>query len=441
MAGEENIRFPGSLFVPATFAKSTSLLKTGEIFSALVKYSREGSALLLAKGIKIPVKTEVPLSSGSRIALTVMGFDETGRVILKVLSGSQNTSGTAPDSLMKETLLKAGVHDMELGYRVLKEVREQGVKMGGNDLHLLLKNAGQVGVLPRQAGPLVWLWARGIPLSAETLKAAEALYETFTLRFNPERNFMLTDKTMKILGGSGRLSLQLKEAGNSLIFSQSEGTSAVAQKLASLFDNLGLGYERSIALLKPGTPEQMRSQIFEGKPALKPLLLWLFSRAEQKGEVNKGLERWVERLTGLQLLNVSGSRPEEQNIFLQGWIQFLQEEKPFWLKISQEKNHEAPEEEQNNLKIIIFLTTPNLGQVTANMRYYRNTMLCEITVEKATIKPVVDKLLPDLEARLRQIHPEASMLPCRVLDPGTLKAFWEREIGIPSIQEGLDIRI
>ncbi|TDA70148.1 MAG: hypothetical protein D9V47_02565 [Clostridia bacterium] len=403
-------------------------LSPGQVLHARVLEVSGSEVLLLLAGRQVRAEARVPLEAGQGLHLEVVG----------------RTPGASGEEILLR-VLPAGTDTADLQDRLRAVAREMRLALPGPRVTELAALARSWGLAPAEIPALVWLAARGLPVTPENVglvaravsrpvpppdvaAGTEALRE---LAASLPRG---ADNTLGVLDG---LLDRITWAGG-----QPEEMAAALKELPGA---LGLNYEARLTELLAGDRHPAGTETRQmQEDNLKGWLLNLLRLVGDGGvrvqaggvEVARDL---LARLTHLQLL----SQADQSLVFL-GLVHLAGSQTPYLLKVGrQPEREESPgvgSGRGSGYNVTFLADLPWLGAVSGRLSLVGETLSCRLAVQKEAAQRLINSRLPELEAALESICPRVTVYPC-VREAGVVREVAVTEFGHYLAAAGIDVRV
>lgn len=425
-------------------------LTPGEEVTAFVQAARDDSAVLYLKGAWVNVRHEGILQEGASVRLAVTGQQQDGSWLLKLLSSPAEKGETViPGKDLAGVLRSWEVEPTPINLSLAREVTRQGLPLTAQALNLLSRAVSNLQIDHGRFPALVWLWARGLPLSGTAVELVARLLAT-PLAANEHESWKDFSGRLQAREWPPALAekvSQLESLLEQVTLRQGEVREVAAAKLATLAETWGLNYDSRLGAVladeNPAQGEQLQALKEVIRDSLKPLLMGLEELLGQEGETGLAhtARHLVDRVVLLQLVNTAEQQTGEPGVVLQGLVRLEDQEVPFYLKLKNRRRKARPGEGQDTCQVLVYLATPRLGQVMGRLVLSEGLLTCEFTVERSQAARLFNSLLPSLRGKLQDLPWRVNLLPCRVQNPGAVHAAGSREFGFALPREGLDVLV
>lgn len=377
-------------------------LRPGRVLRATVLEVRGAEVWLSLAGNKMMAESEIFLRPGEELQLRVKNYSP-GRLVLQVLPD------LAP--ALEEHLTEAA--------------RSLGLQLSPQQKQAVVAATGDLLPQPGELSALVWLAARGLPL---TRRAVEAVTHTWQGPPLPTWQSLATSIIPALSGTAG------ERQGDPLV-SLIPGLNWLPQDLSSLVQilphlpaRLGLNYEaRLAAALQAGRGAGEPLETLAGDN-LKGILLQL-PESQTSGDL-------LARLTYLQLVSLADAA-----VVMVGWVATSEGQIPYLLKIKRDGGgRTAPVEGEDGTAVTIYTDPPRLGEVVARLRLAGEELTCHLACARPATCRLVNSRRGELEEMLSGLAPRVKVGPC-ILEPQAGPQVLATEFGFPAGPEGLDVRV
>lgn len=410
-------------------------LETGEMVKALVKDVTSEQVVLLIRGQSITAKTETDLIPGQRVQLKVQDNID-GKIVFQMVEGKEDAAaqGFFGRVSAESFLTRFGLSLTENNILMAQALLETGTQgISKEEIQFLARLLGN-NANKNDALALVQLYQKGLPLKNSHVLSLANFFQVFNtsdqdgLLFNSQ-----LDKMLALLERGNELSQKL-------VFSSKDGQN-MGQKLRELPARLGLEYEANI---QKGDLNNI-SSITKNMPSAKEALLLLSQGQElpvvPSPELLETARFLLQSLTGLQLMNLG--QTEEMRLYLMGWLGFDEinkEQNPFFLSFFQNKGEgQGPGDPAH--QIMIKTSTPRLGSILSEIRFFGNKVSVEVTVDNAVTQKVFNEYQDKLAEMMSDLPWKVRILPCRLEEKTGTQQSWLQEYIEPSIPQNIDIRL
>jgi len=405
--------------------------RPGQILQARVLEAAGEGFLLLLAGRKLRVQSQVPLVRGQELQLLVVGRDQGGRLILRIIASPLAGAARLDPARVEGLLGELGVEATPANTRLAVELLRQGLPVTPDILARLGSALGRQEPSSAGAAALVWLWGQGLPLKETFVKPLATLLQEGA----PD---LLQSLFPALAAAAGEGQEEGQRILQQLLLSPGrEGGRA----LRDLPRRLGLDYEALLArpFLSPTEGEAAAGSSGTGvrepagKKSLKALLLAL---GQDKGAALPAeLAGLLDRITGLQLL-LAGPWA----FHCLGWLDLPGQAPPFFLSIREEEEGGGGGQGRP-LEVVLFLSLPALGAVLVEMRC-AGALVLSLTVEGEKARRILDGCRQKLQAALADLPWPVQVLPCRIQQAGTVEERWRQRLtSLRPTRRQVDVRI
>lgn len=426
-------------------------IRPGQILYGTVLEVSTDQAVLLLQGINIVAELETGLTPGERVALRVEELRPEGKILLKKLDWGKSKQKIDRQGL-EAVLRHFGLQQGKLNQAIVAQILRNKLPVSRQHLHYLTGFATTNNLSPEQAPALVWLWAKKLPLTRETIAAIHNLMQN-----GPDRSSI--QNFFDVFSGS-----LTKETENinyhhifktieNLLVKSSDPPEIIADKLSTLAEELGLNHERATLQLGESKGKHNlkdTAEILSGEKNMETSLKYALLKLGQSPKIKHTTTqveptlKMLEEITGLQLLNISGQQEtaESSSIFLANWVNFPEEKLlPLFLKIKKYNPHRK-DTENPLYQIFFLLNTRHLGQVICRLALEKEHLTCGFTVRGREEKKLMDDYLGFLRQRLEHLPWKIVIYPTRVNSSEDIKHAWRQEFfaGGPGRVRILDAR-
>lgn len=488
----------------ASAAKDTLLLRPGQILPGTVLEVNSENAVVLINGVNVVAELATPVSPGERLLLQVVDQRSDGKVLLQKISSQEIGTEGQPSLKDIETVLdQLGIKNSKLNETIVKELLQLKTPVAGRTVELLSGFALKNNISAKEAPALTWLWARGLPITRDSISAMVSLMERGVQDTKMGELLQVLNEDLSVMsqellpGGtqtaeeSGDLSSQGRVVGNEvmkvveeLLLVPEESPGQWGQKLGDALKNLGLGHERDVLRLLEQLsrdPESLKDikdpsnfkdisafkdvgdlkgvrdlkdfAVFlkgrESKTLKSALLEMLKPEWKASGEdmmsTNKIAHGMLKDITGFQLLNITG-RQEADGIttFIPGWMSVRENEiQPFFLKVKKYLGGNDSLKEDIRCQVLFFISTKGMGEVMCRLALENNCLTCGFTVRGQEECRLIDSLLPVLQQRMEALPWKTVIHPSKVLRSEEILETWYEETFVAHERsfKGLDARV
>lgn len=376
-----------TIAVPAAAAGTASgrELRPGDVITATVAAAVEGKAVLLAGQEEMAARTELPLAVGQVLELLVESC--TGGVLtLKVVGRPDGATGRSL-ATAAGLLHDLGLPDTAAGRQAVAALLAQRLPLDRAAVLALTRAAGSPPLAAADIPRLVFLAARGFPLTAESV---EHLEELFAGRWLAEEGVLPANgETAALLE---RMTLPESPPG------------AAAEKLAALART-----GRELLGLLRNSPAGRESDL-----SARPDRLEILRRLNTEADA------------GWSFLPALAGTPESRAPLLLA------------VKSFRRRPRAGGEPEQ---RVNLLLATPHLGRLCARLRLRDGALTCRLQVEGAAVRRLADAAAGSLAAALRGCGYRATVLPCVVGRLDWLAEFWGVDGGADGAVRRVDLTV
>lgn len=438
-------------------------LRPGQTFTGIVLEVNSENAVVLLNGINVVAELETKVLPGDKLLLQVLEQGSDGKVLLQKTDFVPGHSFSLADTDLAAVLDYFGIKKSSLSETVVKELLQLKVPVSQRTVELLSSLAQKNRVSQKHIPALAWLWARGLPITKESVTAAAGLMESRFLDHKMEQLFHalhigIPGETVEILPQSFiSQSKTISEVLKQLFLLPGEGPGQWAGKMANAYQKLGLFHEKDLLKVLEEMGKQPQ-RLFNSKEAglldggngqtVKALLMDLV-RTEGKygnaGLFNQPASGLVQDITGLQLLHISGQQDGDGvAICMPGWIVTQEKEvQPFLIKLKQYHGSDAACEQNYRCQVLLFIETRAIGGIMCRLVLESGFLTCAFTVRGQEECRFLDSMLPVLKDRLQSMPWKPTIHPCKVSSCDEIETAWYNELF--TVQEksfkGLDARI
>lgn len=451
--------------VSANLPKDVLTLFPGQVVHGIVLEVTPENAVILLNGINVVAELETALVPGEELMLQVVEQRDDGKVLLQ-RSTLQQGLQREPSLVGKdmEGLLKYfGMKTTKLNEAILRELFQLKVPITQRAVDLLSSLAVKNNVSPEKVPALTWLWARGLPISRESVTVTAGLMGR---GFQDTKMAELLQVLSQGLSGGQEAKSgsqvetpvyesTLGKALEQVLLKPEETRGQWSQKLQDAPGNLGFGHEKDILKLLEqsggGSPGAKGTSLpVEQGRTLKAALIEMLSTGSQPSgdkmpagkEAANGL---LKDITGFQLLNITG-RQEGDGVstFIPGWVVMEENEiRPFFLKVKEYYGGSGGSGEDFRCQVLFFISTKEMGEVMCRLALENNCLTCGFTVHGAEESRLLDSFLPVLHDRLKDLPWETVLYPTKILSSQEIDKTWYEETFVirENNYRGLDARI
>ncbi|MFA5535882.1 MAG: hypothetical protein WDA53_01780 [Bacillota bacterium] len=411
-------------------------LETGEMVRALVKDVTSEQVVLLIKGQSVEAKAEADLVPGQRIQLKVQDNID-GRIVFQLLEGEgDSATGSSFGRISAEGFLaRLGLALSENNILLAQALLEAGIDgISKEDIQLLARLLG-ANANKNDALALVQLFQKNLPLKNNHISSLAS----FLQHFNANATDGLGGKEAATVGLTDMLSFLDKgsELGDQLVINTKDGAK-IGQKLSELVTKLGLEHE---AVLQKSDLNSLTS-LTKTMPSVKEALLSLLQGQElpviPNPEVLEAARFLLQSITGLQIMNLGTA--EEMQFYLMGWLnsgELNERENPFFLSFFQNKSGgQGPGDPA--YQIMVKTGTPRLGSILSELRFFRNRVTIETTVDNSYTQKFFNQYQDKLIAMMEDLPWTVHILPCRLAEKPEIQQNWIHEYIKPSTAQNID---
>jgi hypothetical protein len=434
-------------------------LRPGQIVPGIVLEVTSDNAVVLLNGINVVAELETPVVPGEKLRLQVVEKMPDDKMLLrKVDSGGQGESPISQKD-MESLLNHFGVKNTPMNEEIVRGLLGQKVALTQRNIELLSNFALKHNVSLEEVPALAWLWARGLPITKESITAVMSLMEG---RFqDPKMAQLLQTLGQGTSGGiqegtfvPGNFDSAVLDSVKNLLLMPQEELSQWAQKIRGTLEALGAGHERDVMRFLEefeggrGLNEiQDLKALLAGNESrtLKAALMGMLQAGNSP--VNSQLTRiasgLLKDITGLQLLNLFGQSDGEGTVsYLPGWVMLQDNDiQPFFLKIKQYQG--AFSEQEYRCQVLFFISTKGLGEVMCRLALERDCLTCGFTLRGQEECRLLDSMLPVLKERLECLPWKTVIYPSTVSRGEEIQETWYKEVFLTheKVYKGLDARV
>lgn len=380
-------------------------LRPGQVLRATVLEVRGAEVLLSLAGNKIMAESEVPLPPGEELHLRVKSYTP-GRLVLQVVPDPA-AAAPVPEGRLTEAA-------RSLGLQLSPQQRQAVVAAVGD----LVPQAGELAAL-------VWLAARGLPLTPRAVEAVTRTWEGPPLpAWQSLATSVIPDPSATAPEGQRD---PFASFMSGLTWSPKDFSSLV-EILPQLAARLGLNYEaRLAAVFQEANGADQPLETFAGDN-LKGILLQL-PESQTPGDL-------LARLTYLQLVSLADAA-----MVMVGWVATSDGQIPYLLKIKRDGGRPAAHgEEEAGTAVTVYTDPPRLGEVVACLRLAGEELTCHLACARPATWRLVNSRRGELEEMLAGLAPRVKVWSC-LLEPQVGPQVLAAEFGFPPGPEGLDVRV
>lgn len=434
-------------------------LRPGQIVPGIVLEVTSDNAVVLLNGINVVAELETPVVPGEKLRLQVVEKMPDGKMLLrKVDSGGQGESPISQKD-MESLLNHFGVKNTPMNEEIVRGLLGQKVALTQRNIELLSIFALKHNVSLEEVPALAWLWARGLPITKESITAVLSLSEG---RFqDPKMAQLLQTLGQGTSGGiqegtfvPGNFDSAVLDSVKNLLLMPQEELSQWAQKIRGTLEALGAGHERDVMRFLEefeggrGLNEiQDLKALLAGNESrtLKAALMGMLQagNSPENSQLTRIASGLLKDITGLQLLNLFGQSDGEGTVsYLPGWVMLQDNDiQPFFLKIKQYQG--AFSEQEYRCQVLFFISTKGLGEVMCRLALERDCLTCGFTLRGQEECRLLDSMLPVLKERLECLPWKTVIYPSTVSRGEEIQETWYKEVFLTheKVYKGLDARV
>ena len=356
-------------------------LRPGQIVPGIVLEVTSDNAVVFLNGINVVAELETPVVPGEKLRLQVVEQMPDGKMLLrKVDSGRQGEFPISQKDI--ESLLNHfGVKNTPMNEEIVKGLLGQKAALTQRNIELLSTFALKHNVSLEEMPALAWLWARGLPITKESISAVFSLMEG---RFQDTKMSQLlqtlgqgiTDEIQERTFVSRNFDSPVLDSVKNLLLMPQEELSQWAQKIRGILEALGAGHERDVVRFLEqfeGGPElkgiQDLKAFWAGNESrtLKAALMEMFQagNSPENSQLNR-IASGLLKILGLQLLNLFGQSDRRVPFpICLGGSCFRIMIFSLFLKIKQYQG--AFSEQDYRFQVLFFISTKGLGEVMCRL--------------------------------------------------------------------------
>ena len=393
-------------------------LARGDILKAQV-LSINGDRLLLEMlGQRLQVESSVKLNPGQDIFLEVDQFSKDGKIFMHQVKAKEAENFQKLQLQMQELEIPQNKRN----FSILRELLNQDISPSKNMVKSLVQFAQKFQITDAKIPSLVWLWQQNLPITPKSIEFVNNSHNLRTSSLGELEMFLQSKNEF-----DQSLLVKLEQSLAAIKLESKQNTQEIAHKLIELPETLGMEFER--AILNDNSTSK----------TLKLIMSRLKNNELLPSDQKQMLENISGRITHLQLLSQAKDAPP--NLPMEGYINWGEEQQPFYLKFK----HESPKEEQNeskgkNYSVYLFLKTPKLGQIAAKLRLLEGELAVHLEVEKISVLRLVQQKYHELGKKLEKLPLNLRNLTASVKDPVDLRKEWHKEFAIP-LPGNLDVHV
>jgi len=159
-------------------AKNPLILRPGQILPGIVLEVKPEHAVVLLNGINVVAELKTSVIPGEKLMLQVGEQLPDGRMVLQKVASGQTEEGPAITQRDLESVLQyLGVKSSSLNEAIVRELLELHSPVTQRALQALSSFAIKNNLSAGQIPALTWLWARGLPITQESVVSLASLMD------------------------------------------------------------------------------------------------------------------------------------------------------------------------------------------------------------------------------------------------------------------------
>ena len=438
-----------NIFLGTIWPQEPLAFSPGQILSGTVLQASSDNAVIFINGLNVVAELETKVLAGEQLLLQVASRRTDGKVVLKKFVSETETKTAAFPAKFTNAELDAVLEYFtqtpgKVSRAVVRSLLDFRLPVSAENVGTLTGLVSRLGFSGQYTPAVVWLWSNGLPVTREAVRATAHLMaqrpssmdngSLFSVGSNPEQLEEI------------KLPETVQKAVTNVFFKPEESPETIAVKLLGLAKNLGLEHEKDLLRFISTHPKNnVEEGIVEKGPreSLKAELLRLLQAPEGDlgPETRVSAGRVLAESTCLQLLNLTGNRSHDVNLFLQGWLVLSENSSsPFFLKIKDERNA-AGGRETRNYQIHLFMKTDSLGEIVCGLVLDGSQLDCRFTVSDREAKEFLDQRTDFLAQRLEVLPFQFVIHPSRIAAPTFIDRLWFDEFFVPGTAGILDAKV